>query len=71
MTLGAKVIAIDSTATTVSNVVTYNVTFALTGGNAKLKPGMTADVDVVTAERDNALHVPTSRRDRQRRERDA
>jgi multidrug efflux pump subunit AcrA (membrane-fusion protein) len=60
VTLGAKVIAIDSTATTVSNVVTYNVTFALTGGNAKLKPGMTADVEVITAERDNALHVPTS-----------
>ena len=58
--LGAKVIAIDSTATTVSNVVTYNVTFALTGSNAKLKPGMTADVEVITAERDNALHVPTT-----------
>jgi multidrug efflux pump subunit AcrA (membrane-fusion protein) len=60
VTLGAKVIAIDSTATTVSNVVTYNVTFALTGSNAKLKPGMTADVEVITAERDNALHVPTT-----------
>jgi multidrug efflux pump subunit AcrA (membrane-fusion protein) len=60
VTLGAKVIAIDSTATTVSNVVTYNVTFALTGSNARLKPGMTADVDVITAERDNALHVPTT-----------
>ena len=44
----------------VSNVVTYNVTFALLGTNAKLKPGMTADVEVVTAERDNALHVPTT-----------
>ena len=60
VTLRAKVIAIDSTATTVSNVVTYNVTFALTGTNAKLKPGMTADVEVITAERDNALHVPTT-----------
>jgi multidrug efflux pump subunit AcrA (membrane-fusion protein) len=60
VTLGAKVIAIDSTATTVSNVVTYNVTFALTGTNAKLKTGMTADVEVITAERDNALHVPTT-----------
>jgi multidrug efflux pump subunit AcrA (membrane-fusion protein) len=60
VTLGAKVIAIDSTATTVSNVVTYNVTFALTGTNAELKPGMTADVAVITAERDNALHVPTT-----------
>jgi multidrug efflux pump subunit AcrA (membrane-fusion protein) len=60
VSLPAKVIAIDSTATTVSNVVTYNVTFALQGTDAKLKPGMTADVAVVTAERDNALHVPTT-----------
>jgi multidrug efflux pump subunit AcrA (membrane-fusion protein) len=60
VSLPARVIAIDSTATTVSNVVTYNVTFALLGTNAKLKPGMTADVEVVTAERGNALHVPTT-----------
>ena len=40
--------------------MTYNVTFALQGTDAKLKPGMTADVEVVTAERDDALHVPTS-----------
>jgi multidrug efflux pump subunit AcrA (membrane-fusion protein) len=60
VTLAAKVIAIDSTATTVSNVVTYNVTFALHGTNPKLKPGMTADVEVVTAVRAAALHVPTT-----------
>jgi multidrug efflux pump subunit AcrA (membrane-fusion protein) len=60
VSLPAKVVAIDSTATTVSNVVTYNVTFALQGANARLKPGMTADVEVVTAERANALHVPTT-----------
>ena len=60
VTLAAKVIAIDSTATTVSNVVTYNVTFALTGTSPKLKPGMTADVEVVTAVRAGALHVPTT-----------
>jgi multidrug efflux pump subunit AcrA (membrane-fusion protein) len=60
VSLPAKVVAIDSTATTVSNVVTYNVTFALLGTNAKLKPGMTADIEVVTAESDNALHVPTT-----------
>jgi multidrug efflux pump subunit AcrA (membrane-fusion protein) len=58
--MAAKVIAIDSTATTVSNVVTYNVTFALAGTNSKLKPGMTADVEVVTAVRAGALHVPTT-----------
>lgn len=60
VTLPAKVIAIDSTATTVSNVVTYDVTFALTGSNPKLKPGMTADVEVITAVSGAALHVPTA-----------
>lgn len=60
VTLAAKVVAIDSTATTVSNVVTYNVTFALTGTSPRLKPGMTADVEVVTAVRAGALHVPTT-----------
>jgi multidrug efflux pump subunit AcrA (membrane-fusion protein) len=60
VTLAAKVIGIDSTATTVSNVVTYNVTFALTGTSPKLKPGMTADVEVVTAVSAAALHVPTT-----------
>jgi multidrug efflux pump subunit AcrA (membrane-fusion protein) len=60
VTLAAKVIAVDSTATTVSNVVTYNVTFALTGTSPRLKLGMTADVEVVTAVRAGALHVPTT-----------
>jgi multidrug efflux pump subunit AcrA (membrane-fusion protein) len=57
VTLAATVVGVDSTATTVSNVVTYNVTFALVGSNAKLKPGMTAAVQVVTAERENVLNV--------------
>jgi len=54
------VIAIDTTSTVVSNVVTYNVTFALDNVEAQLKPGMTADVSVVVSERDNAVHVPTA-----------
>ena len=48
--LAAHVIAVASTATTSSNVVTYDVTFALDRTNAQLKPGMTANVDVVTAD---------------------
>jgi RND family efflux transporter MFP subunit len=58
--LAARVIAIDTTSTVVSNVVTYNVTFALDNAERRLKPGMTADVSVVVAERDNAVHVPTA-----------
>jgi len=58
--LAAHVIAIDGTATSSSGVVTYNVTFALDRSEAGLKPGMTANVDVVVGEADNVVHVPTA-----------
>ncbi len=56
----AHIIGIDTTSTLVSNVVTYNVTFALDNKVSAVKPGMTANVDVVVAERDNAVHVQTA-----------
>jgi HlyD family secretion protein len=58
--LAAHVIAIAGTSTTSSSVVTYNVTFALDRSEPGLKPGMTADVDVVIGEADNVVHVPTA-----------
>ena len=58
--LAAHVIGIDTLSTVVSNVVTYNVTFALDRSTAGVKPGMSASVDVVTAERDNAVNLPSS-----------
>lgn len=56
----AHVLTVAGTATSSSNVVTYAVTFALDRRNAQLKEGMTANVDVVTGEADNVLHVPTA-----------
>ena len=65
-------IAIDTTATVVSNVVTYNVTFALDNPTpAAVKPGMTAEVDVIVAERDNVVHVTVVGRHRHRHDRAA
>ena len=59
--LAAHVVAIDTTATVVSNVVTYNVTFAFDNPTpAGVKPGMTAEVDVIVAEADNVVHVTSS-----------
>ena len=58
--LAAHVVGIDTLSTVVSNVVTYNVTFALDRSTAGVKPGMSASVDVVTAERDNAVNLPSS-----------
>ena len=58
--LAAHVIAISPIASTSSSVVTYDVTFAVDRSAPQLKPGMTANVDVVTAESDNVVHVPTA-----------
>jgi HlyD family secretion protein len=55
-----KVVAIDPNSTVVSNVVTYNVTIGLDQAPANVKQGMTATATVTTAERDNAVRVPTA-----------
>lgn len=54
----AKVIAIDPSATTVQDVVSYVVTFEVSGIDGRLRDGMSADIDVVTAKRDEVLAVP-------------
>jgi len=58
--LAAHIVAIDGTATSSNGVVTYTVTFALDRSEPGLRPGMTANVDVVVGEADNVLHVPTA-----------
>lgn len=44
--------------TTVNNVVTYDCVIGVTNADYKLKPGMTANVSIVVAHRDNALVIP-------------
>ena len=44
--------------TTVSNVVTYTVVVAVDNDDLKLKPGMTANVSIITAKHRNVLCVP-------------
>jgi multidrug efflux pump subunit AcrA (membrane-fusion protein) len=58
--LAAHLVSLDVLQTVVSNVVTYNATFALDNTVSGLKPGMTANVSVIVAEADNVLHVPSS-----------
>jgi HlyD family secretion protein len=43
---------------TVQNVVTYDVVVEVANPEMLLKPGMTANVTIVTAKRDNVLRVP-------------
>jgi HlyD family secretion protein len=58
--LAAHLLSVSDVASSSSSVVTYNGIFALDRSEADLKPGMTANVDVVTGEADNVLHVPTA-----------
>lgn len=47
-------------ATTTSNVVTYNVVVSVDNPDEKLMPGMTAYVNIITAERKNTLLLPNA-----------
>jgi len=44
----------------VQNVVTYNVVVAVDNQDLRLKPGMTANVSMVVAQRDSVLKVPNA-----------
>ena len=43
---------------TVQNVVTYDVIIGVENSDLKLKPGMTANVSILTAYKDNTLKIP-------------
>jgi multidrug efflux pump subunit AcrA (membrane-fusion protein) len=58
--LAGTVSQIDVNSQTVSNVVTYNVTVSIVDPPATLKPGMTANLSVITAKRDNVVQLPSS-----------
>ena len=47
-------------ATTVQNVVTYNVVVDVENPEQKLKPGMTADLTFIIARRDNVIKIPNA-----------
>ena len=49
---------VRNAATTISNVVTYTVVVSVDNSDMLLKPGMTANVAIITAETNDALSVP-------------
>ncbi|MEA3187122.1 MAG: HlyD family secretion protein [Chthoniobacter sp.] len=59
-TFHGKVVQVRNAPITVQNVVTYDTVIAVNNDDLKLKPGMTANVSVVVAERENALRIPNA-----------
>jgi HlyD family secretion protein len=60
MSFTGTVSEIRNAATVVSNVVTYNVVVRVDNKDLKLKPGMTANVSIITAKKEKVLLVPNS-----------
>lgn len=53
-----KVIKIDPAATVIEGVPTYKVTLKFINQDAKIKTGMTANLDILTAEKNSVLNLP-------------
>ncbi len=59
-TFHGVVAQVRNAATTVQNVVTYNVVVSVDNLDLKLKPGMTATVALIVAHRENVVKVPNA-----------
>ena len=60
LTISGHVLAISPSATVVSNVVDYYVSFVLNRTDGRLREGMTANASVTVAQADNAVRVPNA-----------
>jgi len=56
-TFHGEVVQVRNAPITVQNVVTYDTVIGVSNADLKLKPGMTANVSIVGAQRDNALKI--------------
>lgn len=59
-TFAGKVSQIRNAPTNYQNVVAYDTVVSVDNSDLKLRPGMTATVSIVVAERTNALRIPTA-----------
>ncbi len=59
-TFHGTVTQVRNAPTTVNNVVTYDCVIGVTNADYKLKPGMTANVSINVAQRENALIIPNA-----------
>jgi multidrug efflux pump subunit AcrA (membrane-fusion protein) len=60
LTISGHVLTISPSATVVSNVVDYYVSFVLNRTDPRLREGMTANASVTVAQVDNAVRVPNA-----------
>ena len=54
----AKTVLIDPAATIIEGVPTYKTTFQFIGKDGRVRPGMTANLEIATGSRKNAVNIP-------------
>jgi HlyD family secretion protein len=59
-TFHGLVVQVRNSPTNVQNVVTYDTVIGVNNSDLKLKPGMTANVSIIVAERSDVLRVPNA-----------
>jgi HlyD family secretion protein len=59
-TFRGKVIQVRNSPITVQNVVSYDTVIEVNNADLKLKPGMTANVSIIIAKKENAIKVPNA-----------
>ena len=59
-TFHGAVVQVRNAPITVNNVVTYDTVIGVTNKDYKLKPGMTANVSIVIAQREDAVRIPNA-----------
>jgi len=59
-TFDGNIIKISNSPNTSKNIVTYDITASIDNSALLLKPGMTAEVNIIIADKNNVLRVPTS-----------
>jgi len=59
-TFHGKVAQVRNAASTVQNVVTYDVVISVKNPDLKLRPGMTASLSIIVAQKSDALKIPNA-----------
>jgi len=59
-TFHGDVVQVRNSPITVQNVVTYDTVIGVNNSDLKLKPGMTANVSIIVAERSDVLRIPNA-----------
>jgi HlyD family secretion protein len=59
-TFQGSVLQIRNSPQTNQNVITYDTVIKVDNADLKLRPGMTANVSIITAERDNEMRIPNA-----------